>query len=138
MCTQSDIFNMFIFFLSKLYWTDGNTINMANMDGSNSKILFQNQKDPVGKYHFCCFFFYSTVLYYKQYIEMLCKYTVMYFLKVIRTCIKAWKTLMYFCVSPFKVFLAHSNWVEIYCNALSILLVMWTTGEVEPTCISTL
>ncbi|XP_031410179.1 low-density lipoprotein receptor-related protein 1B-like [Meleagris gallopavo] len=33
----------------KLYWTDGNTINMANMDGSNSKILFQNQKDPVGR-----------------------------------------------------------------------------------------
>ncbi|XP_033870304.3 low-density lipoprotein receptor-related protein 1B-like isoform X1 [Acipenser ruthenus] len=32
----------------KLYWTDGNTINMANMDGSNSKILHQNQKDPVG------------------------------------------------------------------------------------------
>lgn len=34
----------------KLYWTDGNTINMANMDGSNIKILFQNQKEPVGKY----------------------------------------------------------------------------------------
>ncbi|ELK04590.1 Low-density lipoprotein receptor-related protein 1B [Pteropus alecto] len=33
----------------KLYWTDGNTINMANMDGSNSKILFQNQKEPVDK-----------------------------------------------------------------------------------------
>ncbi|XP_069472627.1 low-density lipoprotein receptor-related protein 1B isoform X1 [Ambystoma mexicanum] len=32
----------------KIYWTDGNTINMANMDGSNSKILYQNQKDPVG------------------------------------------------------------------------------------------
>ncbi|XP_047676249.1 low-density lipoprotein receptor-related protein 1B-like isoform X1 [Tachysurus fulvidraco] len=32
----------------KMFWTDGNTINMANMDGSNSKILHQNQKDPVG------------------------------------------------------------------------------------------
>nr|XP_015214111.1 PREDICTED: low-density lipoprotein receptor-related protein 1B isoform X2 [Lepisosteus oculatus] len=32
----------------KLYWTDGNTINMANMDGSNSKILHQNQREPVG------------------------------------------------------------------------------------------
>ncbi|KAF5890991.1 low-density lipoprotein receptor-related protein 1B-like, partial [Clarias magur] len=32
----------------KMYWTDGNAINMANMDGSNSKILHQNQKDPVG------------------------------------------------------------------------------------------
>ncbi|XP_030628050.1 low-density lipoprotein receptor-related protein 1B [Chanos chanos] len=32
----------------KMYWSDGNTINMANMDGSNIKILHQNQKDPVG------------------------------------------------------------------------------------------
>nr|XP_033800021.1 low-density lipoprotein receptor-related protein 1B [Geotrypetes seraphini] len=32
----------------KLYWTDGNSINMANMDGGNTKILFQNQKDPIG------------------------------------------------------------------------------------------
>ncbi|KAI1899432.1 hypothetical protein AGOR_G00061720 [Albula goreensis] len=32
----------------KMYWTDGNTINVANMDGSNSKILHQNQRDPVG------------------------------------------------------------------------------------------
>uniref|UniRef100_A0A8D2ZZH8 EGF-like domain-containing protein n=1 Tax=Scophthalmus maximus TaxID=52904 RepID=A0A8D2ZZH8_SCOMX len=32
----------------KIYWTDGNTINMANMDGSNSKVLQQNQRDPVG------------------------------------------------------------------------------------------
>ncbi|KAG9349405.1 hypothetical protein JZ751_027848 [Albula glossodonta] len=32
----------------KIYWTDGNTINVANMDGSNSKILHQNQRDPVG------------------------------------------------------------------------------------------
>lgn len=34
----------------KIYWTDGNTINMANMDGSNSKVLHQNQRDPVGQY----------------------------------------------------------------------------------------
>ncbi|XP_035376859.1 low-density lipoprotein receptor-related protein 1B [Electrophorus electricus] len=32
----------------KMYWTDGNTINMANMDGTNHKILHQNQKEPVG------------------------------------------------------------------------------------------
>ncbi|XP_053482709.1 low-density lipoprotein receptor-related protein 1B [Ictalurus furcatus] len=32
----------------KVYWTDGNTINLANMDGSNRKVLHQNQKDPVG------------------------------------------------------------------------------------------
>eukprot|EP00066_Takifugu_rubripes_P020818 XP_011610084.1 PREDICTED: low-density lipoprotein receptor-related protein 1B [Takifugu rubripes] len=32
----------------KIYWTDGNTINMASMDGSNSKVLHQNQRDPVG------------------------------------------------------------------------------------------
>lgn len=32
----------------KIYWTDGNTINMANMDGSNSKVLHQNQRDPAG------------------------------------------------------------------------------------------
>uniref|UniRef100_A0A8C7X7I9 Low density lipoprotein receptor-related protein 1Bb n=1 Tax=Oryzias sinensis TaxID=183150 RepID=A0A8C7X7I9_9TELE len=32
----------------KIFWTDGSTINMANMDGSNSKVLHQNQKDPVG------------------------------------------------------------------------------------------
>uniref|UniRef100_A0A8C5NES4 EGF-like domain-containing protein n=1 Tax=Gouania willdenowi TaxID=441366 RepID=A0A8C5NES4_GOUWI len=32
----------------KMFWTDGNTINMANMDGSNSKVLHQNQMDPVG------------------------------------------------------------------------------------------
>jgi len=53
---------MFIFFFSKLYWTDGNTINMANMDGSNSKILFQNQKDPVGKYLFFLFLFFNSAL----------------------------------------------------------------------------
>lgn len=34
----------------KIYWTDGNTINMASMDGSNSKVLHQNQRDPVGQY----------------------------------------------------------------------------------------
>uniref|UniRef100_A0A6Q2Z9X6 EGF-like domain-containing protein n=1 Tax=Esox lucius TaxID=8010 RepID=A0A6Q2Z9X6_ESOLU len=32
----------------KMYWTDGNTINMANMDGINSKVLHQNQREPVG------------------------------------------------------------------------------------------
>ena len=44
--------NHISFEIRKLYWTDGNTINMANMDGSNSKILFQNQKEPVGKFYF--------------------------------------------------------------------------------------
>lgn len=48
--------NHISFELRKLYWTDGNTINMANMDGSNSKILFQNQKEPVGK----LFFFFNS------------------------------------------------------------------------------
>lgn len=33
----------------KIYWTDGSTINMASMDGSNSKVLHQNQRDPVGE-----------------------------------------------------------------------------------------
>lgn len=56
-CTQSNIVKMLILSFSKLYWTDGNTINMANMDGSNSKILFQNQKDPVGKYLLFLFLF---------------------------------------------------------------------------------
>lgn len=32
-----------------MYWTDGNTVNVANMDGSNSKIIHQNQREPVGK-----------------------------------------------------------------------------------------
>ncbi|XP_077129136.1 low-density lipoprotein receptor-related protein 1B isoform X2 [Ranitomeya variabilis] len=32
----------------KIFWMDGNSINMANMDGSNSKILFQNQREPIG------------------------------------------------------------------------------------------
>ena len=45
----------------KIYWTDGSTINMANMDGSSRKVLHQNQRDPVGKYFassvplYCCF-----------------------------------------------------------------------------------
>uniref|UniRef100_A0A6Q2XLQ3 EGF-like domain-containing protein n=1 Tax=Esox lucius TaxID=8010 RepID=A0A6Q2XLQ3_ESOLU len=34
--------------LGKLYWTDGNNISMANMDGSNHTTLFTNQKGPVG------------------------------------------------------------------------------------------
>uniref|UniRef100_A0A8C1SK69 Low density lipoprotein receptor-related protein 1Ba n=1 Tax=Cyprinus carpio TaxID=7962 RepID=A0A8C1SK69_CYPCA len=36
----------------KMFWMDGGTINMANMDGSNIKILHQNQKEPVGKLKF--------------------------------------------------------------------------------------
>lgn len=35
-----------------MFWMDGGTINMANMDGSNIKILHQNQKEPVGKFKF--------------------------------------------------------------------------------------
>uniref|UniRef100_A0AAX7SPU8 EGF-like domain-containing protein n=1 Tax=Astatotilapia calliptera TaxID=8154 RepID=A0AAX7SPU8_ASTCA len=34
--------------LGKLYWTDGDSISMANMDGSNRTTLFTNQKGPVG------------------------------------------------------------------------------------------
>ncbi|KAG7228330.1 hypothetical protein INR49_009194, partial [Caranx melampygus] len=34
--------------LGKLYWTDGDNISMANMDGTNSTLLFTNQKGPVG------------------------------------------------------------------------------------------
>uniref|UniRef100_A0A667YNG9 LDL receptor related protein 1 n=1 Tax=Myripristis murdjan TaxID=586833 RepID=A0A667YNG9_9TELE len=34
--------------LGKLYWTDGDNISMANMDGSNRTTLFTNQKAPVG------------------------------------------------------------------------------------------
>uniref|UniRef100_A0A3Q2NMI4 LDL receptor related protein 1 n=1 Tax=Fundulus heteroclitus TaxID=8078 RepID=A0A3Q2NMI4_FUNHE len=34
--------------LGKLYWTDGDNISMANMDGSNHTMLFTNQKGPVG------------------------------------------------------------------------------------------
>uniref|UniRef100_A0A8D3BMI9 Low density lipoprotein receptor-related protein 1Ab n=1 Tax=Scophthalmus maximus TaxID=52904 RepID=A0A8D3BMI9_SCOMX len=34
--------------LGKLYWTDGDNISMANMDGSNRTTLFTNQKGPVG------------------------------------------------------------------------------------------
>uniref|UniRef100_A0A4W3IBD4 LDL receptor related protein 1B n=1 Tax=Callorhinchus milii TaxID=7868 RepID=A0A4W3IBD4_CALMI len=32
----------------KLYWTDINSISMANMDGSGIKNLFSNEKEPVG------------------------------------------------------------------------------------------
>ncbi|XP_066473947.1 prolow-density lipoprotein receptor-related protein 1 [Tiliqua scincoides] len=32
----------------KLYWTDGDNISFANMDGSNRTLLFTNQKGPVG------------------------------------------------------------------------------------------
>ncbi|XP_063064253.1 low-density lipoprotein receptor-related protein 1 isoform X3 [Engraulis encrasicolus] len=34
--------------LGKLYWTDGNTINMANMDGTNKTVMFSDEKAPVG------------------------------------------------------------------------------------------
>uniref|UniRef100_A0A3Q2CY79 Low density lipoprotein receptor-related protein 1Ab n=1 Tax=Cyprinodon variegatus TaxID=28743 RepID=A0A3Q2CY79_CYPVA len=34
--------------LGKLYWTDGDNISMANMDGSDQTLLFTNQKGPVG------------------------------------------------------------------------------------------
>nr|XP_020455101.1 low-density lipoprotein receptor-related protein 1-like [Monopterus albus] len=34
--------------LGKLYWTDGDNISMANMDGSNRTTLFTSQKGPVG------------------------------------------------------------------------------------------
>lgn len=34
----------------KLYWTDGDSINMANTDGSNRSVLFSNQKGPVGEW----------------------------------------------------------------------------------------
>lgn len=37
-------------FLRKLYWTDGDTINIANTDGSNRSVLFTNQKGPVGQW----------------------------------------------------------------------------------------
>lgn len=33
----------------KLYWTDGDNISMANMDGSDHTVLFTKQKGPVGK-----------------------------------------------------------------------------------------
>lgn len=33
----------------KLYWTDGDNISMANMDGSNHTTLFTSQKGPVGE-----------------------------------------------------------------------------------------
>lgn len=33
----------------KLYWTDGDNISMANMDGTNQTTLFSGQKGPVGE-----------------------------------------------------------------------------------------
>lgn len=33
----------------KLYWTDGDNISMANMDGGNYTTLFTSQKGPVGE-----------------------------------------------------------------------------------------
>lgn len=38
----------FVSWSRKIYWTDGSTINVANMDGSNRKVLHQNQREPVG------------------------------------------------------------------------------------------
>jgi len=35
--------------LRKLYWTDGDNISMANMDGSNHTTLFTDQRGPVGE-----------------------------------------------------------------------------------------
>uniref|UniRef100_A0A670IUS4 LDL receptor related protein 1 n=1 Tax=Podarcis muralis TaxID=64176 RepID=A0A670IUS4_PODMU len=32
----------------KLFWTDGDNISVANMDGNNRTLLFTNQKGPVG------------------------------------------------------------------------------------------
>lgn len=40
----------FISLLRKLYWTDGDNISMANMDGSNHTTLFTYQKGPVGEH----------------------------------------------------------------------------------------
>lgn len=37
-------------FSRKMYWTDGDNISMANMDGSNRTMLFTNQKGPVGEW----------------------------------------------------------------------------------------
>ncbi|MCJ8744680.1 hypothetical protein PDJAM_G00121580 [Pangasius djambal] len=34
--------------LGKMYWTDGDNISMANMDGTNHTVLFSNQRGPVG------------------------------------------------------------------------------------------
>lgn len=42
-------------FPSKLYWTDGDNISMANMDGSNRTLLFSGQKGPVGMHLPCLF-----------------------------------------------------------------------------------
>lgn len=38
-----------LLFSRKLYWTDGDNISMANMDGSNHTTLFTSQKGPVGE-----------------------------------------------------------------------------------------
>lgn len=38
----------------KLYWTDGDNISMANMDGSNRTLLFSGQRGPVGTNLPCC------------------------------------------------------------------------------------
>lgn len=38
----------------KLYWTDGDNISMANMDGSNRTLLFSGQKGPVGTSLLAC------------------------------------------------------------------------------------
>lgn len=38
----------------KLYWTDGDNISMANMDGSNRTLLFSGQKGPVGTARLAC------------------------------------------------------------------------------------
>jgi len=51
---------------------------------------------------FFSFFFFLIVLYYGHYLEILFKYTVVffiYYITVIRIGIKTCKTLMYFCVS---------------------------------------
>jgi hypothetical protein len=41
---------MCLSFCRKMYWTDGDNISMANMDGSNRTMLFTNQKGPVGEW----------------------------------------------------------------------------------------
>lgn len=62
-CNLFSINDIFIYFLNtlmqsfsfplrKLYWTDGDNISMANMDGSNHTLLFTNQKGPVGEQMF--------------------------------------------------------------------------------------
>lgn len=51
LCVHVFYFDLF-FSLRKLYWTDGDNISMANMDGSNQTTLFTNQKGPVGEHMF--------------------------------------------------------------------------------------